>query len=83
LKLLSQAFPEDGSVTAKTLEIRDLTTVICSGTARSMQALVNTQGQLEKKPGISGVKITRFIGHAPSIQFTMDIQCNDGGLHAN
>ncbi len=83
LKLLSEAFPQDSSVTAKTLEIRDLTTVICSGTARSMQALVNTQGQLEKKPGISGVKITRFIGHAPSIQFTMDIQCNDGGLHAN
>ncbi|HXS69132.1 MAG TPA: hypothetical protein VN761_09840 [Candidatus Polarisedimenticolia bacterium] len=83
LKLMSQAFPEDGSVTAKTLEIRDLSTVICSGTARSMQALVNTQGALEKKPGISGVKITRFIGHAPSIQFTLDIQCNGGSLHAN
>jgi len=82
LKLLAQAFPQDGSVTAKTLEIRDLSNVICSGSAHSMQALVNTQGQLERKPGISGVKITRIVGHAPSLQFTLDIQCN-GDLRAN
>jgi hypothetical protein len=35
LRGLTQAFPEDGSVTAKTVEIRDLGAVTCSGTARN------------------------------------------------
>jgi len=80
LKEITTAFPEDGAVTAKTLEIRDLDTVICSGTARSMQYLVNVQGQLQKRPGVAGVKITQIRGRSPQLQFTLDIQCNEGGL---
>jgi hypothetical protein len=83
LKQITTAFPEDGAVTAKTLEIRDLDTVICSGTARSMQSLVTVQGQLQKTPGIAGVKITQYRGRPPQLQFTMDIQCNEGGSRAN
>ena len=83
LKQITQAFPEDGAVTAKSVEIRDLSTVICSGTARSMQSLFLTQGQLQKTPGIAGVKVTQIRGHSPALQFTMDIQCNEGGLRAN
>jgi hypothetical protein len=83
LKEITTAFPEDGAVTAKTLEIRDLDSVICSGTARSMQYLVTVQGQLQKRPGIAGVKITQIRGRSPQLQFTLDIQCNEGGLRAN
>ena len=83
LKEITTAFPEDGAVTAKTLEIQDLNKVVCSGTARSMQSLVNMQGQLQKTPGIAGVRITQIRGRSPQLQFTLDIQCNDGGLRAN
>jgi hypothetical protein len=83
LKAITAAFPVDGAVTAKSLEIRDLSTVICSGTARSMQSLVMTQGQLQKNPGFVGVKITQVRGHSPQLQFTLDIQCNEGGFRAN
>jgi hypothetical protein len=83
LKQITGAFPEDGSVTAKTLEIRDLSTVICSGTARSMQSLFTTQGQLQKTAGIAGVKVTQIRGRSPALQFTMDIQCSEGGFRAN
>ena len=34
LRQLTLAFPEDGEVTAKTIEIHDGSTVSCSGTAR-------------------------------------------------
>jgi len=83
LKQITSAFPEDGAVTAKTLEIRDLSTVVCSGTARSMQSLVITQGQLQKTPGIAGVKVTQIRGRSPQLQFTLDIQCVEGGFRAN
>jgi hypothetical protein len=83
LKEISQAFPRDGAVTAKSLEIRDMNMVVCSGVAHSMQSLVLTQGQLQSKPGIIGVKVTQVRGHAPQLQFTLNIQCNQGGLSAN
>jgi hypothetical protein len=83
LKQITLAFPEDGAVTAKSVEIRDLNTVICSGTARSLQSLFTTQGQLQKTPGISGVKVTQVRGHSPALQFTMNIQCSAGGSRAD
>ncbi|HEY2082712.1 MAG TPA: hypothetical protein VGI88_07980 [Verrucomicrobiae bacterium] len=83
LKEITLAFPEDGAVTAKNLEIRDLSTVICSGTARSLPSLFTVQGQLQKTAGIFGVKVTQVRGHSPALQFTMDIQCSPGGSSAN
>ena len=40
LRQLTLAFPEDGAVTAKTMEIRDGNTVTCSGTAQDNGALL-------------------------------------------
>jgi hypothetical protein len=82
LKQITTAFPDDGAVTAKSLEIRDLNTVVCSGTAHSMQSLLHTQDQLQKTSGITGVKLTQVRGRSPSLQFTLNIQCS-GGLSAN
>ena len=82
LKQITTAFPDDGAVTAKSLEIRDLSTVVCSGTARSMQSLLLTQDHLQKTSGIAGVKLTQIRGRSPALQFTLNIQCN-GGLSAN
>jgi hypothetical protein len=82
LKQITLAFPDDGAVTAKTLEIRDLNTVVCTGIAHSLQSLSSTQSTLQRTPGITGVKVTQVRGHSPALQFTMNIQC-EGGIRAN
>src|SRR6185369_2047703 len=40
LRKLTEAFPEDGVVTAKTFEIHELSSVTCSGVARDNQAFL-------------------------------------------
>jgi hypothetical protein len=83
LKQLATAFPQSGSITVKSLEIRDLNTVVCSGVAQSMSALTLTQGQLRKTPGITGVSLVNSRGRATSWQFTLNIQFNAGAIRAN
>jgi hypothetical protein len=83
LKDVTGAFPEDGSVTAKTLEIRnvaeapDANAVSCSGNAATYAALQKTVHQLGSVNGVSDLNVpTR--GKAP-IQFTLDFRLNGGG----
>jgi hypothetical protein len=82
MKQITMAFPEDGNVTAKTLEIHDLNTVVCSGAARGMQYLLAIEDQLQRTSGISSVKLTQVRGRAPALQFTFNIQFN-GAIRAN
>jgi len=83
LKEITAAFPADGAVTAKTLEIRDLNTVVCTGIARSLPALSSVQVQLQRAPGIVRVEQKGVRGHSPQLQFTLNIQCSQGGIRAN
>jgi hypothetical protein len=83
LKQISSAFPQTGDVTVKSLEIRDLNTVICSGVARSLALITQTQGQLKKTPGITGVNLVQTRGRAASWQWTLNIQYNPGAFRAN
>ena len=53
LRDITRAFPENGSVTAKTIEIRDWNTVNCSGTAQNNTALIDTQHRLGAVEGFS------------------------------
>jgi hypothetical protein len=87
LKALTTAFPEDGSVTAKTLEIRelpearDVSVVSCSGNAASYSALQRTVHQLGAIQGVTDLNVpTR--GKTP-IQFTFDFHLNSGGMNEN
>jgi Tfp pilus assembly PilM family ATPase len=82
LKQLTLAFPEDGSVSAKALEIRDLSTVTCTGTARDYQALLRMQEHLRGMAGVADVKVTQMRGRSP-ILFTFDFRWNEGGRSAN
>jgi hypothetical protein len=82
MKEITAAFPEDGTVTAKTLEIRDLNTIVCNGVARSTLALLAVEDQLRRTSGITAVRVPQVRGHAPAFQFTMNIQCS-GGFSAN
>ena len=83
LKQIATAFPPTGEVTVKSLEIRDLNTVVCSGVARSLGSLTLTQGQLRKTPGIVGVNLVNSRGRAAAWQFTLNIQYKPGALRAN
>jgi hypothetical protein len=82
LRQLTLAFPEDGSVTAKTIEIHDGNTVSCSGTATSSEALLAMWTKLRDGGGISGLKLDQNRGKAP-MQFTLDFQYGNGGTHGN
>jgi hypothetical protein len=78
LQQLTTAFPEDGAVTAKTVEIHDLNTVSCSGNANNYSALIRTVHQLGTNTGVSDLNVqTR--GKAP-MQFTFDFHLS-GGTH--
>jgi hypothetical protein len=82
LKQLTMAFPEDGAVTAKTIEIRGGNAVTCSGTASDSAALLRTLGQLRAADGVSDVKVEQIRGKAP-MQFTFDFQWGNGGDNEN
>lgn len=83
LRSLTQAFPDDGSVTAKTVEIRDLGTVTCTGTARSYQVLLQTLQKLRALPQIREANLGPTRGQSPALQFSFSFAWNEGGRSAN
>ena len=82
LRQLTLAFPEEGVVSAKSVEIRDLNTVTCSGVARDNQALLKTLEKLRASEGVTELKVLQIRGKAP-MQFTFDYHWNEGGKHEN
>jgi hypothetical protein len=70
LRQLTAAFPEDGSVTAKTVEIRDMNAVTCSGNAESYAALIRTVHLLGTNSGVSDL-VPQTRGKSP-IQFSFE-----------
>jgi hypothetical protein len=83
LRGLTQAFPEDGSVTAKTVEIRDLRTIACTGTARNSQALLQTIQRLRSLPQVREVNQGPTRGQAPALQFSFNFVWNEKARNAN
>jgi hypothetical protein len=69
LRELTQAFPEDNSLTAKTFEIRDQNTITCTGTARDNTALFKAEDKLRAVKDISKVQTDSLQGKSP-VQFT-------------
>ena len=79
LRQLTLAFPEDGVVTAKSIEIRDGgSTVSCSGNARDIASLLAMQAKLRMMTGVTDVHITQQRGKSP-MQFTFDFKYGNGG----
>jgi hypothetical protein len=81
LRKLTEAFPEDGVVSAKSVEIRDLSNVTCSGVARDKQSFIKMFDKLSAAEGISDLTIDQVQGEGP-VQFTVNFQWN-GGTRAN
>jgi hypothetical protein len=78
LRQLTLAFPEDGSVTAKTIEVREGKTVSCSGNARDIAALLAMQEKLRQVPGVSELHLSQQRGKSPML-FSFDFQYGNGG----
>jgi hypothetical protein len=83
LKRMTEKFPEDGSVTAKTIEIRDLNAVTCTGIARDSQALLKTVEKLRSLPEVHDANLGPMRGQQPALQFTFSFQWSEGGSSAN
>ena len=78
LRRLTEAFPEDGSVAAKTVEIRNLSIITCTGTARDNAALLKAMEQLRTVKEINDVKVDSIRGKSP-LQFTLNFHWGAGG----
>jgi len=73
LRRLTEAFPQDGAVSAKSVEIRESANVTCSGTARDSQALLRTMEKLRAAKDVAEVKMDTIRGGNP-LQFTFNFQ---------
>ncbi|MEI8042763.1 MAG: hypothetical protein WCL11_15230 [Verrucomicrobiota bacterium] len=82
LRQLTQAFPEDGVVSAKTVEIRDLSAVTCTGVTRDNQSLIKTVERLRASGGIADLRVSTIRGKSP-MQFTFDYHWSEGGKSEN
>ncbi|MBU6399855.1 MAG: hypothetical protein KGS61_06015, partial [Verrucomicrobia bacterium] len=83
LKQLSEIFPEDGAVTAQSIEIHDLSAITCKGVARDNLALLGTIKKLRALPEVADVNIGQTRGQSPAVQFTFAFHWVEGGSHAN
>lgn len=77
LRRLTEAFPESGDVTAKTIELRDNGSVICTGTASDNTALLKALDKLRATPDIVDVQVDQVRGKSP-LQFTFNFQWGGG-----
>jgi hypothetical protein len=82
LRKLTEAFPVEGSVTAKTLEIKDLSEINCSGQARDNQAMLKLLDQLRVSPAITDVKVQQVRGKSPLL-FNLSFHWVEGASHEN
>jgi hypothetical protein len=78
LSQITLAFPEEASVSAKTIEIRDLNAVSCSGVAKDSQSLLRTIERLSTAPGVSEFHRATIRGRSP-INFTFDFRWSPPG----
>ena len=83
LRQLSLAFPEDGAVTARNIQIRNGGKVSCSGNAQNNAALLAVEAKLNALPGVSGVHREQSRGNKPPIQFVFTFNFNNGGGSEN
>jgi hypothetical protein len=82
LRQLTTAFPEDGSVSARVIELRDPDTVSCSGVARDNRGWLRTLERLRASGNVADLKVDRIQGKSP-LQFTFDFRWVEGGQSAN
>jgi hypothetical protein len=73
LRGLTECFPDNGTVTAKSVELHGSAGVSISGTARDNASLLRTLEQLRKTREVHELKIEQIRGKAP-LQFTLSLR---------
>ncbi|MCC6231626.1 MAG: hypothetical protein IT580_03225 [Verrucomicrobiales bacterium] len=76
LRRLTEAFPEDNSLSAKSFELRPPATIVCSGVARDRQALLQALDKLRASSQVSDLKVEQMRGKTP-LEFTFHFQWGD------
>ncbi len=82
LRQLTLSFPEEGVVSAKTVEIQNGNVVSCTGVARDNTALLRTLNQLRTANGVSDLKVDQIRGKTP-MQFSFAFRWGNGGGNEN
>jgi hypothetical protein len=82
LRKLTEAFPEDGVVSARSFEIRELSAVSCSGVARDNQAFLKMLDHVRATKQVGNLKVDQVRGKTP-LQFTFNFQWGEGGRNEN
>lgn len=77
LKRITEAFPEDGAISAKSIELREPARVTCSGTARNREALIKALDRL-RNSGANDVHIEMTRGNTP-LEYTFNFQWGGPG----
>ncbi|NPU99367.1 MAG: hypothetical protein HPY51_19395 [Candidatus Omnitrophica bacterium] len=80
LKSLTEAFPEEGVVWAKILEIQDQSIVSCAGFAKSNADWLEMIDRLAADPRVADFQLQQVQGDAP-LQFAFHFQWWEGGRH--
>ncbi|WP_414660040.1 hypothetical protein [Horticoccus sp. 23ND18S-11] len=75
MKRVTECFPDNGSVTAKSFEVHGNAIVTISGTARDNASLLRVQEQLRKAKEVQGLKIEQIRSKNP-MQFTLTFRWN-------
>lgn len=75
---IAKAFPEDGAVWVKALQIKDRATVTCTGSAKSRADWMAVLERLRTSEGVANVQVIRAAGEAP-FEFTMTLQWERSG----
>lgn len=75
LRLVTECFPEDGSVTARVVEIHGLANVTVSGVAHDHAALLRILDALRQAREVNTLKIDQIRGKIPA-QFTFTFRWN-------
>jgi hypothetical protein len=70
LEGLTSAFPEQGDVWAKTLEISEAAKVTCGGFARNQVALMSFLDRLRSRPDVAALQVQQVRGENP-VQFSV------------
>ncbi len=71
MRSVTEAFPEDGAVSAKMIEIRNGSIVSCSGTAKDNASLLKTIDRLRSSRQIRDLRVDQIRGKSP-LQFTIN-----------
>ena len=77
LRKLTEAFPEDGAVWAKSVGIRNLSEVSCSGNARTNGDWLKMLDRLRETKGVENLQVLQVQGDAP-LRFTLSFRWNAG-----